>query len=221
MIPLRDRNPATRTPYVTRGLIVLHVAVWVAVWSLGPSASDAVIRAFGVTPVRVWSLAWPDLVVTPITSMLLHAGWAHALGNVWFLHVFGDNVEDHLGHARFLALYVLSHLFAVVAFVALVPAGDAPLVGASGAISGVLGAYMIRYPRAPILAWFVVGAIELPALVFLLIWFAYQLFMAFGTLASAGGGGVAFSAHVAGFAAGMWLDTMLSTAGPARRRPWA
>ena len=199
-------------------LIAVHLAVWLAVWWLGPAAGRALMEAFGVTPARLLTLEPSWAVVTPFTSLFVHAGWVHVLGNVWFLHVFGDNVEDQLGRGRYLALYVLAHLCAVTAFVMLAPFGELPLVGASGGIAGVLGAYMLRFPRAPIVAWFVIGAVELPAHAFLLVWFGYQLVMTLGTWTSLGAGGVAFSAHVAGFLSGIVLDRILDPGQPRGRR---
>jgi membrane associated rhomboid family serine protease len=210
VFPVRDLNPTRRRPFVTWALIALNVAVWLFAWSLGPSGVELFIGAFGLVPRRLVTLADGWTLVTPLTSMFMHGGWAHLLGNVWFLHIFGDNVEEHLGHFRFAVFYVLAGLCAVAAHVVLAPFGTLPLVGASGAIAGVLGAYMLRYPRAPILAWFLIGLVELPAFVFLFVWFGYQLLMAFGTMGAAEQGGVAFAAHAGGFVAGIGLDRLLS-----------
>lgn len=213
MFPVRDLNPALRRPFVTYSLIAINVAVWVFAWSLGPDGTEALVRLLGATPSRLLTLSDPMALWTPLTSMFMHGGWAHLLGNVWFLHIFGDNVEDHLGHLRFALLYVLAGLCAVAAQVVLSPFSEIPMVGASGAIAGVLGAYMLRFPRAPILAWILIGIVELPAFAFLFVWFGYQLLMTVGSLASVQSGGVAFAAHAGGFVAGMALDRML---GPSR-----
>jgi membrane associated rhomboid family serine protease len=213
MFPVRDINPAARTPVVTWTLIALNGLAFLATWVLG---SQLLADALGLVPARLFfaNAAW--VWITPLTSMFIHASWAHVLGNLWFLHVFGDNVEDHLGHARFLALYLLSGLSAAVLHVALAPLSPVPLVGASGAIAGVLGAYMFRFPRAPILAWFVVFLVELPAFAFLVVWFGYQLWMTLGTFGGQERGGVAFAAHVGGFIAGALIDRILE--GPRQKQ---
>ncbi|AKF02881.1 rhomboid family intramembrane serine protease [Sandaracinus amylolyticus] len=215
MFPVRDLNPTRVFPFVTWTIIALNVVVWVFAWSLGPQGIDVFVSLLGLvprrlialdlsTPAGLWTLA------TPLTSMFMHGGWMHLLGNVWFLHVFGDNVEEHLGHARYVVFYVLAGLCAALTHVVLSPFGTLPLVGASGAIAGVLGAYMLRFPRAPILAWFVIGVVEVPAFVFLFVWFGYQLLMTWGSLGSMEQGGVAFAAHAGGFVAGLALERLLA-----------
>jgi membrane associated rhomboid family serine protease len=213
MLPIRDINPTRRPPFVTWALIAINVVVWLFAWSLGPRGIEAMVVLLGVVPQRLLALEDPMVLLTPITSTVMHAGWAHLLGNMWFLHIFGDNVEDHLGHVRYVLLYVLAAMCAVAAHVVLAPFSALPMVGASGAIAGVLGAYMVRFPRAPILAWFLLGVIELPAFVFLFVWFGYQLLMTVTSLGGVEQGGVAFAAHAGGFVAGMALDRLL---GPSR-----
>lgn len=210
MFPVRDLNPTRSRPFVTWSLIAMNVAVWLFAWSLGPAGVERFVLLLGMVPAHLLSLSDPLVVLTPLTSMFMHAGWAHLLGNVWFLHIFGDNVEDHLGHLRYAIFYVLAGLCAVAAHLLIAPFGELPLVGASGAIAGVLGAYMIRFPRAPILAWFVIGVVELPAVAFLFVWFAYQLWMTLGSLGTTAQGGVAFAAHAGGFAAGVALERLLA-----------
>lgn len=210
MFPVRDLNPTRNKPFVTWLLITMNVAVWVFAWSLGVRGIEQFVRLFGVIPQNLLSFTDPSAWLTPVTSLFMHAGWAHLLGNVWFLHIFGDNVEDHLGHFRYLVFYVLAGVCAVVAHLVIAPFGTLPLVGASGAIAGVLGAYVMRFPRAPILAWFVIGVVEVPAFVFLFVWFAYQLVMTFGSLGMTEQGGVAFAAHAGGFVAGMGLERLLA-----------
>lgn len=213
MFPIRDLNPAQRRPYVTYALIAANVAIWGFAWLLGPVGIEAFVVWLGVVPRKLLALADPLVLMTPLTSMFMHGSWAHLIGNMWFLHVFGDNVEDHLGHARFAVFYVLAGLCAVATHLALSPFGTLPLVGASGAIAGVLGAYMIRYPRAPILTWVGFFLVEVPAFVFLFVWFGYQLLMTVGTVGFVEAGGVAFAAHAGGFVAGVVLDPLL---GPSR-----
>jgi membrane associated rhomboid family serine protease len=212
VFPVRDLNPTQRRPYVTWVLIAINLAVWLFAWSLGPRATEALVYVMGAVPQRL-TVALPRAWPTLLTSMFMHASWAHVLGNAWFLHVFGDNVEDHLGHFRYAALYLLAGLAALATHVALAPGGTIPVVGASGAIAGALGAYMVRFPRAPILAWFVIGLVELPAWVFLFVWFGYQLVMTVFSLGSPESGGVAFAAHAGGFVAGALLDRAI---GPSR-----
>lgn len=209
MLPIRDLNPRERHAVVTWTLIAINLGVWIFAWLLGPGGAQALVVLLGVTPSRLITMTDTWALWTPLTSMFMHGGWAHVLGNVWFLHIFGDNVEDHLGHLRYALLYVLAGLCAVAAQVVLSPFSTIPMVGASGAIAGVLGAYMLRFPRAPILAWFLIGIVELPAFVFLFVWFGYQLVMTVGSLGSLESGGVAFAAHAGGFVAGMLLDRLL------------
>lgn len=209
MFPVRDLNPTRAFPFVTWTLIAVNVAVWLFAWALGPQGVEVFVALFGLVPRRLLSgETWA--LITPLTSMFMHGGWAHLLGNVWFLHIFGDNVEEHLGHARYLLFYVLAGVCAAMVHVLIAPFGTLPLVGASGAIAGVLGAYMLRYPRAPILAWFVIGVVEVPAFVFLFVWFGYQLLMTAGSLGAVEQGGVAFAAHAGGFVAGIALERLLA-----------
>ena len=199
-IPLRDLNPTARRPIVTWTLIALNVAVFAYQLSEG----DGFAARWGVTAA--------DLVGDPgaasysrlFTSMFVHIGWLHLLGNLWFLHVFGDNVEDELGRGPFLAFYLASGLAAVATHIAIDPASKLPMVGASGAIAGVLGGYLVLYPRARVVALVLVFFVELPAWVFLFVWFGLQLVNAFYSLAQVeSGGDVAFFAHVGGFVTGL------------------
>ena len=167
---------------------------------------------------------WTDALVRLFTSMFLHGNLMHLVGNMWFLWLFGDNVEDRLGRARYLLLYVLSGLAAGVTQVYVDWGGLVPVVGASGAIAGVLGGYMITYPYARVLAWvpffyFFWNVIELPAIVFLGIWFLMQFFNGAAALGGTGGGGVAYWAHVGGFLAGILLMWLLAAEPTGRRGP--
>jgi membrane associated rhomboid family serine protease len=145
---------------------------------------------------------------TLITSMFLHGSWSHVLGNMWYLWIFGDNVEDRVGHGRFIVFYLLCGMTAALGQIAVGPHSTLPTIGASGAIAGVMGAYFVLYPRSRVLTlipWIFLQIVELPAIVLLGFWFVMQLFSA-GTIAmttSSSGGGVAFAAHVVGFLAGM------------------
>jgi len=211
MIPLRDENPSTTTPVVTRLLILLNVAAFVYELTLGPDLKDFVYE-WGLVPVRVTlALGYHEpaagAIISIFTSMFLHGGFAHIIGNMWYLWIFGDNVEDRFGHFGFLLFYLAAGVVAATAHWATNMQSQLPTVGASGAIAGVLGAYLVAYPRArvitlvPLFPFFQVVA--LPAMVVLGLWFVLQFFSGALTLGtSAVTGGVAFWAHVGGFAFG-------------------
>jgi membrane associated rhomboid family serine protease len=213
MFPLRDDNPTRRAPVVTYGLVALSGAVWLGVQGAGLDALrlEASICRFGAIPAEV--LGQGRLDAGPceaggltqgalVTSMFLHGGWFHLLGNLWFLWIFGNNVEDALGRWRFLGFYLVVGVLAAAAHVASDPGSPAPMVGASGAISGVMGAYLVLFPGARVktllflLVYFTI--LDVPAWVYLLYWFGLQL--AAGALAP--GSGVAFWAHIGGFLVG-------------------
>ena len=201
MIPLRDVIPSRTTPFVTVGFIGLNTAAFLFELSLPEERLELVLRRYGVVPAL---LSWPTL----ITSMFLHGGWLHFLGNMLYLWIFGDNVEDRLGHFRFVAFYLLCGVVAALAQVVMRPDSLIPTIGASGAIAGVMGAYLVMYPHSRVLTLvpFIVfwDLIEIPAVFFLGIWFLMQLLSGVGSLAvTADTGGVAFWAHVAGFMAGL------------------
>ena len=202
MIPLRDVIPSRTTPYITITIIALNSLAWLFELSLPHAELNQFILTFGVVPAY---FAWPTL----ITSMFLHGGWMHVIGNMWYLWIFGDNVEDRVGHGRFIVFYLLCGTAAAFGQILIDPASTLPTIGASGAIAGVMGAYFVLYPRSRVLTLIpliiIWEVIELPAVVLLGFWFLMQLFSA-GTIAmtaSTGGGGVAFMAHVAGFLTGI------------------
>ena len=210
MIPIRDNAPGRTFPLVTTGLISANLAVFV-VYQL--HNLDRSIVDYGFFPCRVDDTC-PGLgagwLVTAFTSMFLHAGWEHVLGNMLFLWIFGNNVEDAMGKLRYLVFYVLAGLAATAAQTAVTfsaAGADAeriPSVGASGAIAGVLGAYFVLLPRARVLVWAFFFLFEVPAIGFLGIWFLFQLWSGgFAILQPEQGGGVAFFAHVGGFVFGM------------------
>jgi membrane associated rhomboid family serine protease len=208
MLPLSDDNPTQRTPYVTWTLITANVLAFL--WQLQTGLEKSVMQ-MGFIPAALSAGDWSEAAHS-LSSMFLHGGVLHLLGNVWFLRVFGDNVEDEMGHVRFIIFYLLCGLAADAAHYFSEPDSRIPVVGASGAISGVLGAYMIRHPMAPVKMWtgfLLLPFTEMPAFVFLLIWFVFQMLSA---AAAAGmhteGGGVAYTAHLGGFLAGLamvWL----------------
>jgi membrane associated rhomboid family serine protease len=232
MIPLRDTIPSARFPIVTLGLICVNVLVFLMEINLGGRALDSFFHLWGIVPacytvssLPVWQVMrlcdayWPPPLhyLTLLSSMFVHGGWMHILGNMWSLWIFGDNVEDRMGRLGFLLFYLLSGLAAGAVHIVTNPASAVPTVGASGAIAGVMGAYLILFPHATVITlvpiFFILQTIELPAVVFLGFWFLSQLFS--GTLALAAGaqaGGVAWWAHIGGFVVGfLW-------AVPIRRR---
>jgi len=203
MIPLRDVIPSRTFPFFTIAFIVLNSIAFLFEQTLPGPALDEFIRTYGVVPARLDGLA-------VVTSMFLHGGWLHFLGNMLYLWIFGDNVEDRLGHGRFVVFYLLCGAAAVVAHVWMNPHSMTPTIGASGAIAGVMGAYFVLYPNSRVLAlvplFIIWEIIEVPAILFLGLWFLMQFFYGVGSMAAKAGvetGGVAFWAHIAGFLVGM------------------
>jgi membrane associated rhomboid family serine protease len=200
MIPLRDVIPSRTTPFITVTIILVNAIAWLFEIGLPRDALSLFLQIYGVVPANLRAQ-------TLITSMFLHGSWSHVLGNMWFLWIFGDNVEDRFGHARFVVFYLLCGIVAALAHVAVDPSSTVPTIGASGAIAGVMGAYFVMYPRSRVLTLvpliIIWDIIELPAIVMLGLWFALQLFNSSTIGATAGArGGVAFAAHVAGFVIG-------------------
>jgi membrane associated rhomboid family serine protease len=215
MIPLRDVIPSRTTPYITVTIIVINAVAWLFEIGLPRDALSLFLQIYGVVPA---DLRAPTL----ITSMFLHGSWAHVLGNMWFLWIFGDNVEDRFGHGRFIVFYLLCGIVAALAQVAVNPSSTLPTIGASGAIAGVMGAYFVMYPRSRVLTLvpFIIiwDIIELPAIVLLGLWFVLQLFNSSSVAGTAGThGGVAFAAHVAGFVIGAISVFVFRKR---RQRPW-
>ena len=204
MIPLRDVIPSRTTPGVTITLIVLNVVIYLLQLLLTDHDRDAFLIGFGLVPAYFSML-------NVLTAMFVHGGLAHLGGNMLFLWIFGDNVEDRLGHGRFIAFYLMCGFAAAIAQTALNPNSLVPMVGASGAIAGVMGAYLVLYPHSRVLMLFPfpVFLFELPAIVFLVIWFLVQFLNGINQLPiferNAISGGVAFWAHVMGFVAGLIL----------------
>jgi membrane associated rhomboid family serine protease len=234
MIPLKDDAPRITTPYMTWLLLVINIGIFLFEWMLGlkfgRGALDGFVRIFGLVPVRVTILLAGGQVplrlvhqlgahlVTPaaallpfFTSMFLHASWLHVIANMWALWIFGDNVEDHLGHFTYLLMYLLCGLAGGVTHTLLNLGSTVPSVGASGAIAGIMGAYFVLYPSARVLTlvpFFFVFFMWLPAWVVLGYWFVVQFLSGAATSIAAthsSGGGVAFWAHVGGFVAGLVL----------------
>lgn len=192
-------------------LIALNVLVFAYQWSLPASDGEALIERFGIVPEVLLEGGHPGSLITPLTSMFLHGGLGHVLGNLWFLFVFGANVEEALGRVRFAFFYVVCGLVAAATQIAIAPGSTVPMIGASGAIAGVLGAYIVFYPRARVLTFVpIFFLLEVPAFVYILVWFALEVVRAtFSLGASSAEGGIAFFAHVGGFAAGLALALLL------------
>jgi len=229
MIPIRDDQPAFSTPFVNYFLIGLNVLIYFFEAVLDPADLKLLLYQLGLIPSHVTALvgggsaANPVAVLLPFfTSMFLHGSLFHVLGNMWFLWIFGDNIEDYLGHFKYLAFYLLSGFAAALTQVALTPYSHLPTVGASGAIAGVLGAYFVLYPKAQVLTWFpILFVFRLPAWVMLGYWFVVQFLSAGASsisYASQNSGGVAFWAHVGGFVAGLVLVKIVP--GRPQRRPY-
>jgi membrane associated rhomboid family serine protease len=215
MFPIKDNAPRRYTPVMTWGLIVVNVAIFMVETQIPAHTLERAFLFLGVVPARftqpMWTLrhgADPVGFLSFLTCMFLHGGWIHVLGNMWTLWIFGDNVEDRMGSRKFLVFYLLSGLFASMIHVITNPASVVPIVGASGAIAGVMGAYYTMFPRAKITIlipiFFFPFFFEIPAVFFLAFWFVQQLFT--GTLSLAApqfAGGIAWWAHVGGFLFGV------------------
>jgi membrane associated rhomboid family serine protease len=207
MIPLRDTNPRRRTPVVTIILIVVNVVVFLYEWMLqGQGAIEPFLIRWSVIPAELTNNFVAE-TPTLVTSMFLHGGWAHLLGNMLYLWIFGDNVEDRLGHARFILFYLLTGFLATAAQVAVNPDSAIPNLGASGAIAGVLGGYILEFPRARVTTLVFRFFTELPAVIVLGFWFVFEFFRGVTSLGALEPdmGGVAFFAHIGGFVAGLAL----------------
>ncbi|HUW63164.1 MAG TPA: rhomboid family intramembrane serine protease [Spirochaetia bacterium] len=206
MIPLKDDVPSLHRPYVNYAIIAVNLVVFAAI--AGPSLNGT-IAAWGVVPASFLNLPVTGMALKLLTATFIHASWLHVLGNMLFLWIFGDNIEDAMGHAGYLVFYFLTGAIALFAFVFLNPQSQIPLVGASGAISGVLGAYFMLYPRAKVwtllFLFFIFAPVRLPAVLFLGVWFLLQALNESLVYTGGQGGGVAFAAHMGGFVAGMLL----------------
>lgn len=225
MIPLKNLRPRVHFPAVTLGLITANFCVFFYQLSLSPRALEAFVTTYSVIPARVQlALAGSQFTLAQgfvpfLTSMFLHAGWLHIIGNMWFLWLFGPNVEDRLGHFTYLGFYLLCGLGAGTAQTLFSLGSTIPSLGASGAIAGVLGAYIVFYPSSKIFTlvtlffwWFFA---RLPAALFIGLWFLVQFLSGVSSLGSSPGGGVAWWAHVGGFLLGMLL-----VSGMRRKQPY-
>ncbi|NPV27428.1 MAG: rhomboid family intramembrane serine protease [Firmicutes bacterium] len=218
MIPLKDCIKPRRFPFVNYSLILFTIIIFFYELTLSPRNLDQLLAAYAVIPVKItWFFLHPWVItganVLPlVTSIFLHGGWVHLLGNMLYLWIFGDNVEDRIGHLRFLLFYLLAGIIGNIAQVLSNPYSTSPLIGASGAIAGVLGAYVIAFPRARILTLliviFFVTTVRIPALFFIAFWFILQLFNGLAVLSGAVSP-VGWWAHIGGFLTGLLVMHIL------------
>ena len=232
MLPLRDDQPRYSTPRVNYFLIGLNLVIFFFEWSLDPRSLEILIHQFGVVPSHLAAFLsgsprypLPAVVLPFFTSLFLHGSWLHVIGNMWFLYIFGDNVEDYLGHFKYLVFYLLTGLIAMGTQVLVNLHSPIPTVGASGAIAGVLGAYFVLYPRARVLTWIfelIFVFIWIPAWIWLGLWFVGNFLSGTETALAVhkqNMGGVAFWAHVGGFVSGALLVKLFGER--SQRSPYA
>lgn len=222
MIPIKDILPSRTTPFVIFFLIAMNSAVWVVELLQGTNLNEFVVT-WGFIPLRMLLDDDPQKWVTPFSSMFMHGGWMHIVGNMWFLWIFGDNVEDAFGHGSFIVFFLVCGLGASLLQFLFSINSQVPMIGASGAISGVLGAYACFYPRARVVTlipiFFFIHFAEIPAILFIGLWFVFQLMGGCGAVASGVGSGVAFWAHVGGFFVGyliarLWKNRLIRQGKP-------
>ncbi|MFQ5329347.1 MAG: rhomboid family intramembrane serine protease [Thermodesulfobacteriota bacterium] len=209
MIPLKDDIPRSTFPFITIALITINIGVFIYQLYIGNWGERLFIVRAGAIPYELSHLRDlhpPNLVPIPFTiftALFIHGGVTHLAGNMIYLWIFGDNIEDRLGHLRFLLFYLIAGMAATITHVFLTPASHTPMIGASGAIAGILGAYLLLFPRATvstlIFLFIFVDIVKIPAVVFLVLWFAFQL------MSSGSGGNIAWYAHIGGFIAGIIL----------------
>lgn len=210
MLPIRDHNPSERTPYVTYALMALNIVIFISYADLmyAPRAIDAFFQQWAMVPAFVTT---DGDYSTMFTSMFLHGGWLHLAGNMLFLWIFGDNMEDEMGHFTYLAFYILGGLGAALIHVMSDPTSTVPTVGASGAIAAVMGGYLLMFPKARvdilIIIFFYIRILPVPAYIMLGLWFGFQLLS--GMVVDLSGGGVAYWAHAGGFLVGIVLTLPL------------
>lgn len=209
MLPLRDNIPSRSTPLVNWALIGVNTLVFIHQAGLRPAALHQFINTYGLIPAQL-SLAHPSTWIPLLTAVFLHGGWFHLISNMWVLFIFGDNIEDRMGHSRYLGFYLLGGIFANLLQAIILPKSLVPAIGASGAIAAVLGGYFLLYPRARIVTVILIflfpWVMEISAFIFLGFWFVSQLYSGVLSLSMPAGasvGGIAWWAHVGGFIFGM------------------
>lgn len=212
MFPLRDINKSNTFPFVNLAIIVINVLVFLFELSLAEPGLDEFFKDFGLVPRHFVSDFGASAIGTIFSSMFLHGGWMHLISNMWALHIFGDNIEDRVGHVKYVFFYLLCGIAAALTQVFVSSNSSIPTVGASGAIAGVLGGYIVLFPGARVLAilpiFFIIRLVEVPAVVYLGFWFISQFFTGVASLGAAAedaGGGVAWWAHIGGFIMGVML----------------
>jgi len=223
MIPLRGLNPTRRVPVITILLIAVNAVVFFYELSLNARGQRSLFLQFGLVPATVTRNLTPTAALTFITSMFLHGDWLHIGGNMLYLYIFGNNIEDRLGLVRFILFYFLGGIVAGLSQIVINPASPAPMIGASGAIAGILGGYIVLYPRARIktliLFWYFIRVVELSAAWVLGWWFFLQLLNGVTSIGSYASGGVAVFAHIGGFIVGAILIRVF-TLGRRGRDTW-
>jgi membrane associated rhomboid family serine protease len=211
LIPLKNTLPTRSFPVINTIIIVLNGLVFLVQSSLG-AREVAFIEQWGMVPLRIVAGSDPQRLVTVLSSMFMHGGWMHLIGNMWFLYIFGANVEDALGKPRYLFFYLLCGMAGAAAQIAVDPWSKIPMIGASGAIAGVLGGYLSLFPRARILTlvpiFIFLQIMTLPAVLFIVLWFAFQALEGMAALGSQGGG-TAWWAHIGGFLIGVAMVRLL------------
>jgi len=218
MIPLKDDNPTKTFPFVNWLLIAVNVAVFLYEVRLPPHAAKAFLMANAMVPMRIPAflngyLGFKMAFYPIFTSMFLHGGWMHLLGNMLFLYVFGDNVEDYFGHAAYLIFYLFCGVVSGCTHILFNLHSSLPALGASGAISGVMGAYAVLFPRARVLMLFLIFLVPIPALLVLGYWFVLQFLSGVGEFGAANAGGVAWWAHIGGFLVGLMVAGVVKRSG--------
>ena len=230
MIPFKDNIPSRRYPVITVTLILVNVTVFIYEFSVEPSQQLDFFSVYGLIPAKLYMIGhqpvdvFTGLLRSLITSMFLHGGFIHLLGNMWYLWIFGDNVEDRMGSVRFLFFYLLCGTLASMVHILFNLSSEVPSIGASGAVAGVLGAYLVSYPFARVLTllpFFFIWVVELPAILVLGSWFVVQIFNGTASIDASSGvmGGIAWWAHVGGFLSGMLLIASFARR-PVRRYYW-
>lgn len=218
MIPIRDEIPTRRIPVVNYALIAVNILVFVIMWLSGASQESSLYR-YAMVPADFAKGVDLGDVISIFTSMFMHAGFAHIAGNMLYLWIFGDNIEDYLGHLRYLVFYLVGGAVASLAHILTNPTSQTPTVGASGAIAAVLGAYLVLFPRSRIATFIPIGFFMrltmVPAIIVLGFWFVLQLFSGVMSIGGPEVGGVAYWAHIGGFVVGVVMAKLLGS----RRRP--
>ncbi len=214
MIPIRDSVRSQTFPVVNVAIIIVNVLVFLFELSLNQRQLGGLVYTFGIVPKNISAAIYSGhitlfTIIPFIGTMFLHGGWVHLLGNMLFLWVFGDNIEDRLGHARYLVFYLLVGIGASIVQIVINPDASQPLIGASGAIAGILGAYILTFPRAKVVTlvpiFFFFTFIEIPAVIFLVLWFGIQAFNGLASIGAPMANTVAWWAHIGGFLSGMVL----------------